>query len=164
MARGGAGALELGREAILRLVDRSDVFVSNVRPAALARLGLDDASLRARVAAAWDFWPWAGTRTGLETAANLLVSTAPGSTTASDVLQMRVTDSGVPVRLLPIDKVEPETPTVKDGRYPLRRPVLLLSNNEPDPLIEAFEQFALSDEGQKILSESYTPLPKTSSP
>jgi len=39
---------ELGREAILRLVDRSDVFVSNVRPAALARLGLDDASLRAR--------------------------------------------------------------------------------------------------------------------
>ena len=72
--------------------------------------------------------------------------------------------SGVPVRLLPIDKVEPETPTVKDGRYPLRRPVLLLSNNEPDPLIEAFEQFALSDEGQKILSESYTPLPKTSSP
>lgn len=72
--------------------------------------------------------------------------------------------SGVPVRLLPVDKVEPETPTVKDGRYPLRRPVLLLSNNEPDPLVEAFEQFALSDAGQKILSESYTPLPKTSSP
>ncbi len=72
--------------------------------------------------------------------------------------------SGVPVRLLPVDKVEPETPTVKDGRYPLRRPVLLLSNNEPDPLVEAFEQFALSDEGQKILSESYTPLPKSSSP
>lgn len=72
--------------------------------------------------------------------------------------------SGVPVRLLPVDKVEPETPTVKDGRYPLRRPILLLSNNEPDPLVEAFEQFALSDEGQKILGESYTPLPKTSSP
>lgn len=72
--------------------------------------------------------------------------------------------SGVPVRLLPVDTVEPETPTVKDGRYPLRRPVLLLSNSEPDPLVEAFEQFALSDAGQKILSESYTPLPKTSSP
>ncbi len=72
--------------------------------------------------------------------------------------------SGVPVRLLPVEKVEPETPTVKDGRYPLRRPVLLLSNHEPNPLVEAFEQFALSDEGQKILSESYTPLPKTSSP
>ncbi|MBI4003369.1 MAG: substrate-binding domain-containing protein [Nitrospira defluvii] len=72
--------------------------------------------------------------------------------------------SGVPVRLLPVDKVEPETPTVKDGRYPLRRPVLLLSNNDPDPLVEAFEQFALSDDGQKIISESYTPLTKTSSP
>jgi phosphate transport system substrate-binding protein len=72
--------------------------------------------------------------------------------------------SGVPVRLLPVDKVEPETPTVKDGRYPLRRPVLLLSNNEPDPLVKAFEQFVTSDEGQKIVSEFYTPLPKSSSP
>lgn len=72
--------------------------------------------------------------------------------------------SGVPVRLLPVDKVEPETPTVKDGRYSLRRPVLLLSKSEPDPLVEAFEQFALSDDGQKIISEFYTPLPKTSSP
>ena len=72
--------------------------------------------------------------------------------------------SGVPVRLLPVDKIEPETPTVKDGRYTLRRPVLLLSNNEPDPLVEAFEQFALSDEGQKIISEAYTPLSKSSSP
>ena len=72
--------------------------------------------------------------------------------------------SGVPVRLLPVDKIEPETPTVKDGRYSLRRPVLLVSNNDTDPLVAAFEQFALSDEGQKIISESYTPLPKTSSP
>ncbi|GAB1724986.1 MAG: hypothetical protein GDA65_19725 [Nitrospira sp. CR1.1] len=72
--------------------------------------------------------------------------------------------SGVPVRLLPVDKVEPETPTVKDGRYALRRPVLLISNNDTDPLVAAFEQFALSDEGQKIVSESYTPLPRTSSP
>lgn len=72
--------------------------------------------------------------------------------------------SGVPVKLLPVDKVEPETPTVRDGRYTLRRPVLLLSNNERDPLVDAFEQFALSQDGQKIISESYTPLPKTSSP
>ena len=72
--------------------------------------------------------------------------------------------SGVPVRLLPVDKVEPETPTVKDGRYSLRRPLLLISNADTDPLVTAFEQFALSDEGQKIISESYTPLPKSSSP
>ncbi|MBA2487559.1 MAG: substrate-binding domain-containing protein [Nitrospirales bacterium] len=72
--------------------------------------------------------------------------------------------SGVPVRLLPVDKVEPETPTVRDGRYSLRRPVLLLSNKEPDPLVEAFQQFALSDGGQKIISEFYTPLTKKPSP
>ncbi len=72
--------------------------------------------------------------------------------------------SGVPVRLLPVDKIEPETPTVKDGRYSLRRPVLLLSHNESDPLVDAFEKFTLSDDGQKIISEFYTPLPKTSSP
>ena len=72
--------------------------------------------------------------------------------------------SGVPVHLLPVDKVEPETPTVKDGRYSLRRPILLMSENDTDPLVAAFEQFALSDDGQKIISESYTPLPKSSSP
>ncbi len=37
-----------GREAMGRLIDGADVFVSNVRPEALARLGLDWASLRAR--------------------------------------------------------------------------------------------------------------------
>lgn len=68
--------------------------------------------------------------------------------------------SGVPVRLLPVDKVEPETPTVKDGRYPLRRPVLLLSAKDTTPLVEAFQQFALSDEGQKLISDFYTPLAK----
>ncbi|MBL9133500.1 MAG: hypothetical protein JNG86_19975, partial [Verrucomicrobiaceae bacterium] len=43
------------------------------------------------------FDPALGTQSW-QNAANLLVSTAPGSTTAADVLQMRVTESGVPVR------------------------------------------------------------------
>ena len=66
--------------------------------------------------------------------------------------------AGVPVRLLPIDKIEPEGPTVKDGRYPLRRPVLLLSKNDPPPLVEAFTQFALSPAGQQLVAESYSPI------
>lgn len=37
-----------GLEAALRLAEQSDVLISNVRPQALARLGLDDASVRAR--------------------------------------------------------------------------------------------------------------------
>jgi len=69
--------------------------------------------------------------------------------------------SGVPVRVLPVDKVEPEEPTVKDGRYALRRPVLLLSRKESNPVVEAFEGFALSPEGQKILDTDYTPFDGT---
>jgi crotonobetainyl-CoA:carnitine CoA-transferase CaiB-like acyl-CoA transferase len=37
-----------GREAALKLAESCDVFISNVRPQALARLGLDPASMRAR--------------------------------------------------------------------------------------------------------------------
>ncbi|MGZ8367053.1 MAG: substrate-binding domain-containing protein [Nitrospira sp.] len=66
---------------------------------------------------------------------------------------------GVAVRLLPVDKVEPETPTVKDGRYSLRRPLLLLSKKEPNSLVEAFSKFALSPSGQTIIGEIYVPMP-----
>lgn len=71
---------------------------------------------------------------------------------------LSVVSGGVAVRLLPIDKVEPEVPTVKDGRYPLRRPVLLLSKKEPHPLAEAFTQFVLSPAGQQLIAETYIPI------
>ena len=71
---------------------------------------------------------------------------------------LSVVSSGVPVKLLLIDKIEPEGPTVKDGRYPLRRPILLLSKKEPHPLAEAFTQFALSPAGQQLIGEVYIPL------
>jgi len=41
-------AKERGREALLRLVDRADVFVQNWRPGAAERLGLGEGALRAR--------------------------------------------------------------------------------------------------------------------
>ncbi len=71
---------------------------------------------------------------------------------------LSVVSAGVPVRLLPIEKVEPEGPTVKDGRYPLRRPILLLSKKERHPLVEAFTQFVLSPAGQQLIAETYTPI------
>lgn len=72
---------------------------------------------------------------------------------------LEAVSSGVAVRLLQVDKVEPEEPTVKDGRYKLRRPLLLLSKKEPNPTVDAFIAFGLSPEGQKILdAEGYTPL------
>jgi phosphate transport system substrate-binding protein len=75
---------------------------------------------------------------------------------------LEAVSSGVAVRLLPVDKVEPEEPTVKDGRYVLRRPILLLSK-DANPTAEAFAAFALSKEGQTIIdNETYTPLGRSS--
>ena len=65
---------------------------------------------------------------------------------------------GVAVRLLQIDHVEPETPTVQDGRYSLRRPLLLLSRHDPNVLVDAFTDFALSPIGQAIVGETYVPM------
>ena len=62
---------------------------------------------------------------------------------------------GVGVALLIIDGVEPAKQTVKDGRYRLRRPVLLLKKKEPAPAAEAFSEFARSKEGQDIVEEMF---------
>jgi phosphate transport system substrate-binding protein len=72
--------------------------------------------------------------------------------------ELPVVSGGVAVRPLPIDKVEPEVPTVKDSRYPFRRPLLLLSKKEPHPVAEAFAQFVLSQAGQQVIAETYIPL------
>lgn len=63
---------------------------------------------------------------------------------------------GIPIRILTIDKVEPGEPTVKEGRYKLRRPVLFLSRKEASPLVDSFTSFAQSAEGQTILLKMYT--------
>jgi phosphate transport system substrate-binding protein len=64
---------------------------------------------------------------------------------------------GVGVALLIIDGVEPAKQTVKDGRYRLRRPVMLLQKKESVPAAEAFAAFALSKEGQDIVEEMFAP-------
>lgn len=65
---------------------------------------------------------------------------------------------GVGVALLTVDGVEPAKQTVKDGRYRLRRPVLLLRKQAPVPTAEAFASFARSKEGQRIMDEMFSPL------
>ena len=65
-----------------------------------------------------------------------------------------------PRRLL-IDMVELEVPTVKDGRYPFRRPVLFLFKKEPHPVPEVFTQFVLSQAGQQLIAETYIPIKET---
>lgn len=62
---------------------------------------------------------------------------------------------GTPVRILLMNGVEPGEPTVKNGRYPLRRPVLFLTDKRPHPLRDAFIAFALSPEGQRIIARQF---------
>jgi phosphate transport system substrate-binding protein len=67
----------------------------------------------------------------------------------------------VGVNLLMIDQTEPAEQTVKDGRYRLRRPVLLLKRKEANLAADAFAEFALSPEGQAIVDEMFIPYVST---
>ena len=64
---------------------------------------------------------------------------------------LRAKEDGVAINLLFINRVEPEVQTVLDNRYPLQRPVMLITNTHPSPQALAFEQFALSREGQNLM-------------
>ncbi|HEX9507832.1 MAG TPA: hypothetical protein VF947_05460, partial [Myxococcales bacterium] len=66
---------------------------------------------------------------------------------------------GVPIRLLSLDKVDPELANVSSGAYPLRRPIVLVTKASPSPVVKAFVDFMLDKEGQKtILEEDFVPI------
>ncbi len=71
---------------------------------------------------------------------------------------LKAVKTGVSVRLLHIDRVEPEVPTVKGGRYTLRRPVLFLTKKTPNATVEAFIAFTRSRRGQRIIDQTYSSL------
>lgn len=68
---------------------------------------------------------------------------------------LQAQEDGIPIRILTIDQVEPGEPTVRDGRYKLRRPVLLLTTLQPDPVTTAFLAFAVSPAGQQLVRTMY---------
>lgn len=74
------------------------------------------------------------------------------------VTALKAQEDGIPIQILTIDKVEPGEPTVKNGRYALRRPVLLLTGTQSDPLTESFVTFTQSPEGQRLIRNLYVPL------
>jgi phosphate transport system substrate-binding protein len=68
-------------------------------------------------------------------------------------------NAGVPVRLLSISKVEPEPANVSDGKYPLRRPILMVTKGAPSPVAKAFIDMMLGKDGQKtLLEEEFVPI------
>jgi len=58
------------------------------------------------------------------------------------------------IKLLTIDGVLPSEETARNGQYPLVRPLLLLTGPLTQPLARMFVDFALSDEGQRVVEES----------
>jgi len=58
-------------------------------------------------------------------------------------------------RPVPIDGAEPSVANVKNGRYPIFRPLNMLTNGAPNELAQAFLDFILGDDGQAIVAEKY---------
>ncbi|WNM63111.1 substrate-binding domain-containing protein [Candidatus Nitrospira neomarina] len=96
--------------------------------------------------------PRSAFRAGTEDEAIKAVSgNLEGITFVSMTPALRAKEDGVAINLLFINRVEPEVQTVLDNRYPLQRPVMLITNAQPSPQALAFEQFALSREGQNLM-------------
>lgn len=92
-------------------------------------------------------------------AINEVVGDLSAITYVSITPALRALQDGIGVRLLFINGVEPELPTVRDGRYPLRRPVVLVTKNDRPPVVDAFLEFVLSREGQQVISSGrYFPV------
>ncbi len=70
---------------------------------------------------------------------------------------LKAQEDGIPIRILTIDKIDPGPPTVRDGRYPIRRPLLLLSRPQSTPLVRAFLEFVRSPAASAIVSTLYVP-------
>lgn len=55
--------------------------------------------------------------------------------------------------------VDPSIDNVVNGKYPISRPLFLYTNGEPKGLVKKFVDFALSEEGQKIiLATDFVPV------
>jgi phosphate transport system substrate-binding protein len=80
---------------------------------------------------------------------------ASAVTYASLGVALEAVTYGVGVALLSIDQAEPAKQTVEDGRYRLRRPVLLLRKRESNPTAESFADFARSKEAKDIIGEMF---------
>jgi phosphate transport system substrate-binding protein len=71
---------------------------------------------------------------------------------------LRAQEDGISIRILTVDQVDPGEATVKSGRYRLRRPVLMLTATQPDPLTESFLSFVRSIDGQQLIHTMFVPI------
>ncbi|MEM7352956.1 MAG: phosphate ABC transporter substrate-binding protein [Acidobacteriota bacterium] len=68
-------------------------------------------------------------------------------------------DRGVPIKLLPLAGVEANTANLANGRFPLARPLTLVTHGEPDDLARRFIDFARSQQVHDLVRElSFVPV------
>ena len=63
-----------------------------------------------------------------------------------------------------INGVEPSVANVKNGSYPIFRPLNMLTNGEPSALAQAFLDYILSAAGQEIVAEDYITVTEEEAP
>ncbi len=73
-------------------------------------------------------------------------------------------EKGAPLKLLPLDGTPATRENVGNGKYPLCRPLLVVTKGEPQGNVKAFISYLVSDAGQKIVSDQdYIPFKAKSS-
>jgi phosphate transport system substrate-binding protein len=65
------------------------------------------------------------------------------------------TAHGVPIKLLRLEDIPASLKTVQEGRYPLSRPLTLVTNETPAGAVKAFIDFAKSPEVHDLVTQHY---------
>jgi phosphate transport system substrate-binding protein len=66
---------------------------------------------------------------------------------------------GEPLRILTLDGIAGSIATIRDGTYPLRRPLILLTKGKPTGAAQDFIAYVLSPLGQKIVEDlNFVPM------
>lgn len=72
---------------------------------------------------------------------------------------LKEAEFGVPVKLLSLEGVEATAKTVADSKYPLARPLNLITKSKPSGLVESFINYARGEEVHLIVkNQSFVPL------
>ena len=68
---------------------------------------------------------------------------------------------GVPIKSLPLENVQPTTENVRNGKFPLSRPLNLVMKSKPTGLAQEFIEFAQSKEAYPLVKDQFfIPLAK----
>ena len=62
---------------------------------------------------------------------------------------------GIPIRLLPLQHIPATIETVREGMFPLSRPLTLVTKSPPSGLIKTFIDFARSSQANELILKNY---------